>query len=48
MTAPNSVITLSGNGIATPVVIGGGARIAFIAGPCQLKAVSTPWRWPMH
>ena len=38
MTAPNSVITLSGNGITTPVVIGGGARIAFIAGPCQLES----------
>ncbi len=38
MSAPNAVITLSGNGIATPVVIGGGARIAFIAGPCQLES----------
>ena len=38
VTAPNSVITLSGNGITTPVVIGGGARIAFIAGPCQLES----------
>jgi len=38
MTVPNSVITLSGNGITTPVVIGGGARIAFIAGPCQLES----------
>ena len=38
MSAPNSVITLSGNGISTPVVIGGGARIAFIAGPCQLES----------
>nr|WP_309627363.1 3-deoxy-8-phosphooctulonate synthase [Brevundimonas sp.] len=38
MSAPNSVITLSGNGITTPVVIGGGARIAFIAGPCQLES----------
>ena len=38
MSAPNSVITLSGNGVTTPVVIGGGARIAFIAGPCQLES----------
>jgi len=38
VSAPNSVITLSGNGITTPVVIGGGARIAFIAGPCQLES----------
>ncbi|MCA3717012.1 3-deoxy-8-phosphooctulonate synthase [Brevundimonas sp.] len=38
MSAPNSVITLSGNGIQTPVVIGGGARIVFIAGPCQLES----------
>ena len=38
MSAPNSVITLSGNGITSPVVIGGGARIAFIAGPCQLES----------
>jgi 2-dehydro-3-deoxyphosphooctonate aldolase (KDO 8-P synthase) len=38
VSAPNSVITLSGNGISTPVVIGGGARIAFIAGPCQLES----------
>ncbi len=38
MSAPNAVITLSGNGIKTPVVIGGGARIAFIAGPCQLES----------
>ena len=38
MSAPNSVITLSGNGITAPVVIGGGARIAFIAGPCQLES----------
>ncbi|CAL1691713.1 2-dehydro-3-deoxyphosphooctonate aldolase [Brevundimonas subvibrioides] len=38
MSAPNAVITLSGNGITTPVVIGGGARIAFIAGPCQLES----------
>ncbi len=38
MSAPNSVITLSGHGITTPVVIGGGARIAFIAGPCQLES----------
>ena len=35
---PNAVITLSGNGITTPVVIGGGARIALIAGPCQLES----------
>ncbi len=38
MSAPNSVITLSGHGITTPVVIGGGARIVFIAGPCQLES----------
>lgn len=38
MSAPNAVITLSGNGIKTPVVIGGGARIAIIAGPCQLES----------
>ena len=38
MSAPNAVITLSGNGIKTPVVIGGGARIALIAGPCQLES----------
>jgi 2-dehydro-3-deoxyphosphooctonate aldolase (KDO 8-P synthase) len=38
MSAPNAVITLSGNGITQPVVIGGGARIAFIAGPCQLES----------
>jgi 2-dehydro-3-deoxyphosphooctonate aldolase (KDO 8-P synthase) len=38
VSAPNAVITLSGNGIKTPVVIGGGARIAFIAGPCQLES----------
>ena len=38
MSAPNAVITLSGNGITTPVIIGGGARIAFIAGPCQLES----------
>jgi len=38
VSAPNAVITLSGNGITTPVVIGGGARIALIAGPCQLES----------
>lgn len=38
LSAPNPVITLSGHGITTPVVIGGGARIAFIAGPCQLES----------
>ena len=38
MSAPNAVITLSGNGIVRPVVIGGGARIALIAGPCQLES----------
>ena len=38
MSAPNSVITLSGNGITRPVVIGGGGRIVFIAGPCQLES----------
>ncbi|WP_395650686.1 3-deoxy-8-phosphooctulonate synthase [Brevundimonas sp.] len=36
--APQTVITLSGNGITRPVVIGGGGRIAFIAGPCQLES----------
>lgn len=35
MTAPNSVITLD---TARPVTIGGGARIAFIAGPCQMES----------
>ena len=34
---PNAVITLS-EGLRTPVVIGGGARIAFIAGPCQMES----------
>jgi len=34
---PNAVITIS-EGIARPVVIGGGARIAIIAGPCQLES----------
>lgn len=38
MSAPNAVITISGNGVVKPVVIGGGARIAFIAGPCQLES----------
>jgi len=38
LSAPNSVITLSGNGITRPVVIGGGGRIVFIAGPCQLES----------
>jgi len=38
VSAPNAVITLSGNGIVRPVVIGGGARIALIAGPCQLES----------
>jgi 2-dehydro-3-deoxyphosphooctonate aldolase (KDO 8-P synthase) len=38
LNAPNAVITLSGNGITPPVVIGGGARIVFIAGPCQLES----------
>ncbi len=38
MSAPNAVITLSGNGIVQPVVIGGGARLALIAGPCQLES----------
>ena len=35
---PNAVITISGNGVVKPVVIGGGARIAVIAGPCQLES----------
>ena len=34
---PNAVITLS-EGVQRPVVIGGGARIAFIAGPCQMES----------
>jgi len=34
---PNAVITLS-EGLRTPVVIGGGARIVFIAGPCQMES----------
>lgn len=38
VSAPNAVITLSGNGVVKPVVIGGGARIAIIAGPCQLES----------
>jgi 2-dehydro-3-deoxyphosphooctonate aldolase (KDO 8-P synthase) len=38
VSAPNAVITISGNGVTKPVVIGGGARIAFIAGPCQLES----------
>ncbi len=38
MSAPNAVITISGNGVVKPVVIGGGARIAIIAGPCQLES----------
>lgn len=37
MTSPNAVITLS-EGLKTPVVIGGGARIVFIAGPCQMES----------
>ena len=37
MTQPNSVITLS-EGLAKPVVIGGGNRIVFIAGPCQMES----------
>ena len=35
MTAPNSVITLD---TARPVTIGGGARFALIAGPCQMES----------
>ncbi|CAN5393836.1 3-deoxy-8-phosphooctulonate synthase [soil metagenome] len=38
MSAPNAVITISGNGVVKPVVIGGGARIVIIAGPCQLES----------
>jgi 2-dehydro-3-deoxyphosphooctonate aldolase (KDO 8-P synthase) len=38
VSAPNAVITISGNGVVKPVVIGGGARIAIIAGPCQLES----------
>jgi 2-dehydro-3-deoxyphosphooctonate aldolase (KDO 8-P synthase) len=34
---PNAIITLS-EGLKRPVVIGGGNRIAFIAGPCQLES----------
>lgn len=37
MSQPNAVITLS-EGLAKPVVIGGGARIVFIAGPCQMES----------
>jgi len=37
VTQPNSVITLS-DGLAKPVVIGGGNRIVFIAGPCQMES----------
>ena len=34
---PNAVIELS-QGLSRPVVIGGGRRIVFIAGPCQLES----------
>jgi len=34
---PNAVIELS-QGLAKPVIIGGGNRIAFIAGPCQMES----------
>ncbi|GAA0394053.1 3-deoxy-8-phosphooctulonate synthase [Brevundimonas terrae] len=37
MTLPNAVIELS-QGLAKPVIIGGGNRIAFIAGPCQMES----------
>ena len=37
MNRPNAVITLS-EGLKRPVSIGGGGRIAFIAGPCQLES----------
>ncbi|MFY0400548.1 MULTISPECIES: 3-deoxy-8-phosphooctulonate synthase [Brevundimonas] len=37
VTSPNAVITLS-EGLKKPVVIGGGARIVFIAGPCQMES----------
>ena len=37
MSQPNAVITLS-EGLTKPVVIGGGARIVFIAGPCQMES----------
>ncbi|MEG1453724.1 MAG: 3-deoxy-8-phosphooctulonate synthase, partial [Brevundimonas sp.] len=37
MTLPNAVIELS-QGLAKPVVIGGGNRIVFIAGPCQMES----------
>ncbi|WP_417229620.1 3-deoxy-8-phosphooctulonate synthase [Brevundimonas sp.] len=37
MSRPNAIITLS-EGLKRPVVIGGGNRIAFIAGPCQLES----------
>ena len=37
MSRPNAIITLS-EGLKKPVVIGGGNRIAFIAGPCQLES----------
>lgn len=37
VTLPNAVIELS-QGLAKPVIIGGGNRIAFIAGPCQMES----------
>ena len=37
MNRPNAVIELSA-GLKKPVVIGGGRRIVFIAGPCQMES----------
>ena len=37
MSRPNAVIEIS-EGLKRPVTIGGGARIVFIAGPCQLES----------
>lgn len=37
MTLPNAVIELT-EGLKKPVVIGGGRRISFIAGPCQMQS----------
>ena len=37
MSRPNAVIEIS-QGLSRPVVIGGGRRIVFIAGPCQLES----------
>ncbi|MDP3379076.1 MAG: 3-deoxy-8-phosphooctulonate synthase, partial [Brevundimonas sp.] len=37
MSRPNAVIEIS-EGLKRPVTIGGGRRIVFIAGPCQLES----------